>query len=390
MSFFEALEKWFHPSLNKDAKNQDEEFFCENNPSLIDCQDARSKHSYFIHMYKKIKNPDAPGGYVGLNISADLAAEALRQVGFKAESIGVVDDNDIDAVLFKERPSHLVLKAFWVRPEKLELLATRYPSCQFLVCCHSKPSFLAQETNGFLRLNEMIKVSKKFPNVRVAANNLETADSFANAFNDDVVFLPNVLPDFQYPELVEILDGDLIRIGLFCAIRPLKNILNQAMAAINYAHNYGKDLELHILIGRNEMGGDVTLKNLRDLFKNINSSRYALIEHQWMCYEDFLHLIQQMDFGLQVSFTESFNIVSYDFIKQGVPIIVSNAIDWMPKEFMAKADSIQEIEKTIKRIISMNCCEKENLINKAACSWRLYNEMGLRIYHKLAHQTRKW
>lgn len=43
-----------------------------------------------------------------------------------------------------------------------------------------------------------------------------------------------------------------------------------------------------------------------------------------------------MNIGLQVSLTETFNIVAADFVSQGIPIIVSEQIDWMPSVYKVR------------------------------------------------------
>jgi hypothetical protein len=55
-----------------------------------------------------------------------------------------------------------------------------------------------------------------------------------------------------------------------------------------------------------------------------------------------------MDIGLQLSFTESFNIVSADFVNHGVPIVVSDAIKWLP--FVLKTSTVT-YEETIEKMI---------------------------------------
>ena len=59
-----------------------------------------------------------------------------------------------------------------------------------------------------------------------------------------------------------------IDIGAYGAIRPLKNQLLQALAAIKFAESIGKTLRFHINITRIENNGDPVLKNLRNLFSN--------------------------------------------------------------------------------------------------------------------------
>ena len=72
------------------------------------------------------------------------------------------------------------------------------------------------------------------------------------------------------------------------------------------------------------------LKNLEELFKY---SKHKLIEHGWKENNKFQKLIKNMDFGMQLSFTESFNIVTADFVNNNKLILVSDAINWMPNIF---------------------------------------------------------
>ena len=54
-----------------------------------------------------------------------------------------------------------------------------------------------------------------------------------------------------------------------------------------------------------------------------------------MPHEDFLILVRSMDIGLQVSFSETFNIVAADFINCDVPIVTCSEIDWSNKTLWA-------------------------------------------------------
>jgi hypothetical protein len=46
---------------------------------------------------------------------------------------------------------------------------------------------------------------------------------------------------------------------------------------------------------------------------------------------------------MQVSLSESFNIVTADLVTVGVPTVVSPAIYWMPKSFMADPTNLASI-----------------------------------------------
>ena len=66
-----------------------------------------------------------------------------------------------------------------------------------------------------------------------------------------------------------------------------------------------------------------------------------------------------MDLGLQLSYSESFNIVTSDFINFNVPIIVSDTIWWMPN--ILKTSTIN-YDAVVKKIISTYKSRNSNFI----------------------------
>jgi hypothetical protein len=297
-----------------------------------------------IHLYKIRKG--YAGEYVGLGVSSELTNQYMKEFGFNSLSFGVVDDNKIDKILYDERPDFLIVKAFWIRKEKLELLAKKYKKTKFIVVSHSKPTFLGTETNGFNRLFEVIDLSKKYENIFVGSNNLDFVLN-SNGLVNNIFYVPNIiLPKLNNNKRQ--IESDKIKIGLFCAIRPMKNILNQVIASISAAEELNKKLELYVITNRVEMGGDVTLKNLKDLFKNLDSEQYKLIELDWMEWKDFNNKIKEIDLGLQSSFTETFNIVAVDFINNNIPVVTSPSIEWSSNIFKTNPDSIYNIKIKIK------------------------------------------
>ena len=162
----------------------------------------------------------------------------------------------------------------------------------------------------------------------------------------------------------QMIDG-VIDVGCFGAFRPLKNHLIQAIAAIDFSERRGLKLRFHVNSGRVEMAGGNQLKNLRALFDNVN---HELVEHPWAAHEDFLKLLNQMDICLQVSFTETFNIVSADSVNLGVPTLVSDEINWVHAPYADPTSSTDIVEKMAQVLTQRHYLIEKNRENLAAYS----------------------
>ena len=117
----------------------------------------------------------------------------------------------------------------------------------------------------------------------------------------------------------------------------------QAIAAVKFADSIGKKLRFHINSGRIEMKGEPVLNNLEGLFAHLSDDGHQLLHHEWTPREEFLELCATMDIGMQVSFSETFNIVGADLISQGVPLVGSKEIPWIDNWFCARATETEEI-----------------------------------------------
>jgi glycosyltransferase involved in cell wall biosynthesis len=139
-----------------------------------------------------------------------------------------------------------------------------------------------------------------------------------------------------------------INVGCFGAIRPLKNHLTQAIAAMVFADNLRHRLRFHANATRIEGRGEPILHNLQALFAH---SRHELVEHDWLDHDAFLDLLGGgVDVALQVSFSETFNIVSADAVACGVPVIASPAVPWLGAYAMANPDDAGSISDALMRL----------------------------------------
>ena len=71
----------------------------------------------------------------------------------------------------------------------------------------------------------------------------------------------------------------------------------------------------------------------------------------WNSWSQFRDTIRRMHLLIQVSYTESFNMVTADGIAEGVPSVVSEAIDWVPRDWVAHFDSADQVARVGRRLI---------------------------------------
>jgi hypothetical protein len=309
-----------------------------------------------------------------INSSLHLAMY-LEDLGYHVNVVTVVDANGIDKVLFQYKPDMAIIEALWVPADKIKELMEipRYKKIEFVIRVHSDIGFLSAETLSLTYINDYIGLHKK--KLTIAPNHKSFTEYLANALKHELVYLPNVIHETEYERWNHHDNNHIINVGCFGALRLLKNQPYQALCAIKAADILEKILHFHITA---DVHKDTTLnpvvKNLEELFKN---SPHKLIKHDWKENDDFIELIEKMDLGLQLSYTESFNIVTADFINCNIPIIVGEAIWWMPD--ILKTSTI-DYEKSVKKIISVYKNKDSNFL-------RLLMKRSLSRYNKDAKKV---
>jgi hypothetical protein len=271
----------------------------------------------------------------GLYNSASFVNDMLNDLGIDSKLELAIDNNCIDKLVTEHRPDYCIIEALWVVPSKFNILQQLHPSVTWIIRLHSEMPFMAGEGMAMDWLGEY----SKFKNIVIAVNAprmLRETRVFLQHLNgwdkktteNKVIYLPNYYPqDYKSKKLDT--NKAVIDIGCFGAVRPLKNHLLQAFAAIEFADSQGKLLNFHINAGRIEMNGGPVVNNLKGLFAHLNTKGHRLINHTWAPREKFLELCSNMDICLQSSFSETFNIVGADIISQGVPLVGSVEIPWL-------------------------------------------------------------
>lgn len=293
----------------------------------------------------------------GVFLSSQFIVDGLnKHSNIEAVLEKAIDNNCIDRLVTEHKPDIVILEAFWVVPEKFDELLPLHPNVKWVIRNHSAMPFIAEEgiiMDWSLRYTD-------YDNVYIGLNNFRTFIEFSHLLEDEskALFLPNYYPVELIKNKTRNLrfkfkhDGEL-HVGCFGALRPLKNNLTQAYSAIRVAKDLNRKLYFHINCNRADSDKSPILKNLISLFDKVKD--VELVIHEWMSHEDFYNLCGTMDIGLQVSFSETFNIVAADFVANDVPLVGSDEISFISKYFKADMNDTVDIIKKMKKALQTNC-----------------------------------
>lgn len=326
----------------------------------------------------------------GLANSVQFLVDMLNNLGIESKQVTVVDNNSIDKEVFSYKPTHVIIEAIWVIPSKFEELIPLHPGVAWIIRIHSQVPFMAIEGVSF----EWILGYLKYQDVSVACNADEMRDIIQDLaktshpnWSDQmllakVLLLPNFYPwDQKNPKNPQ-KDPFVLDIGCFGAIRPFKNHLMQAVAAMRYANSLGRPLRFHVNDTRNDAGGDAILKNLQSIF---NNTGHQLITHDWATHDDFLTLLRSIDIGMQVSFSETFNIVAADMVVTNLPIVVSDQISWVDPKCFADPSDIDSITQRLNSVT--HWLRRSSVLNTNRKNLRKYVENSRSIWSQFLSYT---
>ena len=311
----------------------------------------------------KKRNVNWGDSYSGVGVSSGLfnsssfVKDMLNSEGIESELIEVIDNNCIDKHVTRFKPTHVIIEAYWVVPDKFKGLTKLHPNVKWIIRNHSEIPFLANEGIAFEWTREYVK----YDNVFVSCNNRRCESAF-NVFVDESknIYLPNYYPikeDFSTIEIAydylkhyfgrdKINFGEPLHIACPGAIRPLKNQMLQAIAALKVGKDLNRKVYFHVNGSRLEMNGGTIMKNLRALFDN--NPLGELVEDSWITHDDFKNKLKKMNVVLQVSYTETFNIVGADTVSVGVPLVSSEELQWHDSRFQADFNCLEDIVEKLK------------------------------------------
>lgn len=302
--------------------------------------------------------------HIGLGVASANTSETLKQHGIQTEVWSILTTEDLvekideDHKKNHKKPTHIIISAPWVPTSLLAELTCKYPHIQFTVVSHSNVGFLAADRNGIKLLREEIILQQHVHNFQVAGNSKRFADWATVGWDEEVVFLPN-LYNIAHMKLKrkQWNKKDTLRIGCFGAVRPLKNQITAAAAALAIARKLDVQTELWFNSGRNEGGSFSSMHTIEQLVGKVDGFK---IRHMpWAPWDKFREFVGTMHLNLQPSYTESFNMVVADSVYESVPAVVSEAICWTPNGWVANSDDAMAIAKTGIELLQNPCAGGE-------------------------------
>ena len=293
----------------------------------------------------------------GLLNSASFVKNMLADMGHTVQLDHAIDNNCIDRLVTMFKPDIAIIEAYWVVPEKFEILTKLHPKIKWVIRNHSAIPFLANEG---IAMDWSLRYMD-YKNVYLCSNDVRTDLEMKDLISvykpewsraqveERVTLLSNFYPETFTPRPRKE-PSEYVDLACFGALRPLKNHLIQAVAAIQFAEKHGKKLRFHINGTRIEMKGEPIFHNLQRMF---NLLPHELVQHPWKDHPQFCDTLREMDCAMQVSYTETFNIVTADAVVNDVPVITSSDIVWVDPAFYADPNSSPSIVAALERAIHL-------------------------------------
>lgn len=309
--------------------------------------------------------------HIGLGVSALNTAKVLKRHGITVAVAAINSVEDLDAFLFANRDiTHVVVSAAWLPVLDLGKLVVRYPSVEFAVNIHSNVGFLQADSHGVELLGAYVHLQRELLNFRVSGNNSEFVDWLTEAYCVEALLLPNLYNlDSTVLQNRPLYNGGCLRIGAFGACRAQKNFMTAAGAAIAIAKELRVPVEFWMNGGRPDGGGAIE-RAIRCLFQRRADVQLKTLN--WAAWPDFLDFIETLHLMIQVSYTESFNMVTADGVARSVPSVVSQAIDWVPPRWIAASDDPLDVARVGRALI----CDPHSVSDGVQALER-HNQKGL-------------
>lgn len=294
--------------------------------------------------------------HAGLGLAALNTSRTLRREGIMTEVWPCHSVKDIQSRLESERQhareeglpmvSHVVISAPWIPTLDLQKLLMAWPNIHFAVSSHSNLGFLQADPNGIGLLREASRLVLGHHNFSLAGNCERFTQAWSRMYGCATQWLPNLYDVTTLKNVGQRTpwrSGHVLRIGLFGAARPLKNMISGAAACVELSSTLKTDVEIWMSTGRNEGASGTIHKAVEQITSNL--PHVKVVPVQWRSWPEFRAVVGQMHLLVSPSYTESFQMVCADGIAEGVATVGSDAIVWIPDQWQACCDDVGDITR---------------------------------------------
>jgi hypothetical protein len=267
-----------------------------------------------------------------------MTMRVLRRNGVDCQSWGVHSVEQLFHRIEQDewssgRPiSHIVINTpNFATPDEIAELANRWPDIEFAMLNHTGQSYFCIDQDGVQKIRDLLHLQRAMHNVKVAGNN--SRFGWFENYGVKPIWLPNLYDCDTFVQHVGHRPiHDPLRVGTFGENRPWKNQGVAAMAAISMAKRLGVNLELFVNADRWQQTWQLS-KSREQLIQGMPGMRIVVVP--WQSWAKFRQTVGTMDICLHPSFDETFCVVVADGIAEGVPSVVTSAMEWAPRSWMA-------------------------------------------------------
>jgi glycosyltransferase involved in cell wall biosynthesis len=298
--------------------------------------------------------------HIGLGVAAVNTAKVLRREGVPTNVWPILGAADLRAKLKAQPADQVIISAPWIPIADLQSLSNEFSETHFAVTCHSNVGFLQADPSGVKLVRDTLDLSMATHNIRLAGNSRRFCHWMEFTFGGRCYYLPNLYYLDGPPPRTQAFSGSgTLRIGVFGAVRPQKNLMSAAGAALEIARKMRVPLELWFSAGRAEGGGEVIMAAIQQMVAGLPG--VTLKQNGWQSWPQFRKTVAHMHLLLQPSYTESFNMVTADGAAEGVASVVSEAIDWAPDDWKADVDDVLDISRVGRRLVCDSAAADDGL-----------------------------
>lgn len=329
--------------------------------------------------------------HIGLGVSAQLTAKFLNNYGIRAQVRCLANpDADIRQVIDDNKQAgypvtHVVVSAPWVPTAVYAGLCRDFPFIHFAMCCHSNCGFLQADANGARLFRESLALEQGTHNFHSTGNSAKFCEWVEAAYRSPCKLLPNLyylepLGDPTRPGWPT--TGGVLRIMIPGAQRAQKNIITMVCACVEIATTLKAQTEIWMSTAReDDQAARMIMAAAIALTENLPN--VTLVPLPWASWPDFRKYVANMHLMMQVSYTESHNLCVADGCAEGIPSVISSAIDWAPSQWIAEVDDTRDVARVGMGLIANPIAGR---IGNA--SLQAHNAMGGMAWERFLSNTR--